>query len=300
MNKKFKIILGVLVGIAAIVVAGYYLSTVNIEVLNPKGEIASKQRDLMLFAALLSLIVIIPVYALAFTFLFKYKESKKAAYKPDWDGDAKLETIWWGVPILLIFVLSVVTWNSSHALDPFKPLDSTVEPLEVQVVALQWKWLFIYPEQNVATINYVQVPVDRPINFKITADAPMNSLWIPQLGGQIYAMTGMTTQLHLVADEAGSYNGSSANISGEGFAGMRFKVNATSVAEFDNWVSWAQGTDESLTLERYNELAKPSQNSWPATYAPVDADLYDTILAKYMLHPSQHEHHETETMDGHH
>jgi cytochrome o ubiquinol oxidase subunit 2 len=226
MGKKYKIIFGVLVIGVLIAVAVKYLKTVNIEVFNPKGSIAEKQRNLIIFASLLSLLVIIPVYILTFTFLFKYRETnKKARYTPDWDHNRIYETIWWGIPIAVILLLSIVTWNSTHALDPYKPLSSSEKPLDIQVVALQWKWLFIYPEQNVATVNYVQIPVNRPVTFTITSDAPMNSLWIPQLGGQIYAMSGMSTQLHLIANHAGSYNGSSANISGEGFAGMRFKVN---------------------------------------------------------------------------
>lgn len=298
MNKKLKIILGVLLVVSVIAAFAAYLRTVNIEVLNPKGTIASKQKDLIVFAAALSLLVVIPVYALAFTFLIKYKETnKKATYKPDWDSDIRLETVWWGIPITLILILSIVTWNSSHALDPFKPLNSTATPLEVQVVALQWKWLFIYPEQHVATVNYAQIPTNRPINFTITSDAPMNSFWVPQLGGQIYAMSGMSTQLHLMASETGSYNGSSANISGAGFAGMTFKVNATNQSEFDNWVTWAHQSQDFLNTESYALLAAPSQNNWPATYAPVQQGLYDTIIAKYMLHPALHDDHESAQMN---
>jgi cytochrome o ubiquinol oxidase subunit 2 len=295
MSKKLKIVLGVLVAIGVIVAAVLYLRSVNVEVLNPKGTIAHKQRDLIIFAASLSLFVVIPVYTLAFTFMIKYKETNKnATYAPEWDGDKRLESIWWGIPITLILILSIVTWNSSHALDPFKPLNSTAKPLEVEVVALQWKWLFIYPEQHVATVNYAQIPIDRPVNFTITSDAPMNSFWIPQLGGQIYAMSGMSTQLHLMATEVGSYNGSSANISGAGFAGMTFKMNATNQSEFDNWVTWAHQSQDFLNTESYAILAQPSENNWPATYAPVDPGLYDTIIAKYMLHPALRDDHVNE------
>lgn len=295
MGKKYKIIFGVLLGVVLLAITVAYLRTVNIEVFNPKGSIAEKQRNLIIFASVLSLLVVVPVYTLLFSFVVKYRETnKKATYTPDWDHNRTYETIWWGVPIAIILLLSVVTWNSTHALDPYKPLVSDEKPLEVQVVALQWKWLFIYPEQHVATVNYAQIPTDRPVRFTITSDAPMNSLWIPQLGGQIYAMSGMSTQLNLIADEAGSYNGSSANISGEGFAGMRFKVNATPEDEFNNWVEWAQQGQDYLGDEAYALLAKPSQNNWPTTYAPVKDDLYDTILAKYMLHSDVHHHDATE------
>lgn len=285
MSKKSKIFGGVLLTAALLVVATLYLRTVNIEVLNPKGTIGYQIRDLIVFATLLSLIVIIPVFILLFTFLFKYSEDNKSAkYTPDWDSNRIYEAIWWGIPIAIIFVLSVVTWNTSHSLDPFKPLDSNLKPLEVQVVALQWKWLFIYPEQNIATVNYMQIPTDRPVRFTITSDAPMNSFWIPQLGGQIYAMSGMSTQLNLMADQPGTYNGVSANISGEGFAGMRFKVNATNQAEFDEWARQSQQIENFLSYKMYDMLAAPSQNNQAATYAPVQKSLYDKIVDKYMLH----------------
>lgn len=298
MGKKYKILLGVILGIAIISIASLYLSTVNVEVLNPKGEIASRQRDLIVFAAALSLLVIVPVYVLTLSFAYKYRESnKKAKYTPDWDHNRTYEAIWWGLPVLLILILSVVTWKTTHSLDPFKPLASSAKPLEVQVVALQWKWLFIYPEQNVATVNYMQVPVDRPINLTITSDAPMNSLWIPQLGGQIYAMSGMSTKLHLMADEVGTYNGSSANISGAGFAGMKFTVAASTPEDFETWALNAQQSQEFLSYGRYDELAKPTENNQAQTFAPVQSGLYDTIVMKYMLHTNTHEHEQNEVVE---
>lgn len=294
MGKKYKILLGVILGFAVIAVVGLFLSTVNVEVLNPKGEIAARQRDLMVFATVLSLLVLVPVYVLAISFAYKYRESnKKAKYTPDWGHNRTYETIWWGLPVLLILILSIVTWNTTHSLDPFKPLASDAKPLEVQVVALQWKWLFIYPEQNVATVNYLQIPVNRPINLTITSDAPMNSLWIPQLGGQIYAMSGMSTKLHLIADTPGTYNGSSANISGAGFAGMKFAVAAVSPEDFDMWALNAQQSQQFLSFARYDELAKPSENNQAETFAPVQDGLYDTIVMKYMLHTNVHEHEHT-------
>ena len=208
----------------------------------------------MIFAALLSLVVVIPVFAMTIYIVWRYRESnQKAKYSPDWDHNSKVETIWWLIPTLLIVVLSVVTWNSSHSLDPFKPIKSSVKPLRVQVIALQWKWLFIYPEQGVASTNILELPVDRPINFEVTADAPMNSFWIPQLGGQIYAMAGMSTQLHLMASEAGTYAGASANLSGKGFAKMKFDTKAVQFFGHEIEVS----SSITIVLENGNGLHAP-------------------------------------------
>src|SRR5688572_21939694 len=171
----------------------------NVAVLEPAGSIAERQRGLIIFASLLSLIVVVPVFALTFYIAWKYRASnKKAKYTPDWDHHTGIEALWWAIPLALITILSVITYKTSHELDPFRPIASDKKPLTVQVVALQWKWLFIYPEQNIASVNFVQFPEDRPVNFQITSDAPMNSFWIPQLGGQMYAMSGMNTKLHLI------------------------------------------------------------------------------------------------------
>ncbi len=284
MSKKFKIIIGVILSVVLIAITVNYLRTVNIEVFNPKGTIAEKQRNLIVFATALSVLVIVPVFTLLFTFLHKYRETNiNAKYTPDWDHNTSYEFIWWGIPIFIILILSVVTWNTTHSLDPSKQLESNQKPLQIQVVAMQWKWLFIYQEQNIATVNYLQVPTGRPITFTITADAPMNSFWIPQLGGQIYAMSGMSTKLNLVADQPGSYNGVSANISGEGFAGMRFKAIATSQTDFANWVKQSQQNQNELSYKAYETLAIPSQNNPTATYSPVQKGLYDTIMNMYML-----------------
>jgi cytochrome o ubiquinol oxidase subunit II len=187
-------------------------------------------------------------------------------------------------------ILSVIIWKSSHDLDPFKPLDSTKEPLTVQVVALQWKWLFIYPEQDIATVNTLRIPENTPINFQITADAPMNSFWIPSLGGQIYAMPGMMTKLHLDGTVQGVYEGSSANISGEGFSSMRFKTHVDSLETFNHWVDQTvkrEGKD--LTTEVYDELAEPSRDVLPIYYKSRDPSLYDKIIMKYMTPGAQSE-----------
>lgn len=283
MTKKQKaLLIGVAVfGLLSTLII--YLYGSNFQVLNAKGAVAEQERNLLIFGVILSLIIVVPVYVMTFTFAWKYRASNhKAKYRPDWDHNLTLETIWWLVPLLLITILSVVTWKSSHDLDPFKPLVSDQKPLPVQVVALQWKWLFIYPEQNVATVNYLQIPEDRPINFQITSDGPMNSFWIPQLGSQIYAMSGMSTKVHLMANEPGNYEGSSANISGEGFAGMRFDVRATTQSEFESWIEFTKRRPAQLNLDTYTDLAKPSSNVPVAYYAASERGLYDKVVMKYM------------------
>jgi len=285
MRKKYKLILSVLILVIIaelILLLAIYLQGSNFQILNAKGTVGLQQRNLLIFAALLSLVVVIPVFAMTFFIAYKYRAGNiKADYKPDWDHNRKIEAIWWGVPIALILVLGIVTWNSSHALDPKRALNSNKKPVKVQVVALQWKWLFIYPEYNVASVNYLQFPEDTPVNFEITSDAPMNSFWIPQLGGQIYAMSGMKTQLHLMASEVGDYNGSSANISGEGFAGMKFVARASTKTDFDSWIQSLQYSSETLNQDTYVELAKPSKNNPPATFVSEN-NLFDTIVMKYM------------------
>lgn len=283
MTKKYKIGLFILLPLALAVLVFLFFQGTNFAVLNPKGEIASQQRDLMLIATLLMLIVVIPVFILTFLISWRYREGnhKKSKYTPDHDSNHALEAIWWTIPFIIIVVLSGIIWKSSHQLDPFKALEHEKKPITVQVVALEWKWLFIYPDQGVATVNYMQIPEDTPINFRLTSDAPMNSLWIPQLGGQVYTMSGMETQLHLIADEPGEYAGQSANLSGDGFAGMKFKVNVTNQSEFDSWVENTYTSSKSLDSEEYNNLAKPSKNNAPAVFAYNDKQIYGNVIAKY-------------------
>jgi cytochrome o ubiquinol oxidase subunit 2 len=282
MNKnRVLLVIGLLLAVVLLVFA--IIHGHPVQVLEPKGSIGQQERQLIEFALLLSVIVVVPVFAMLFIFAWKYRDTnpKKTKYSPDWDHNVFIEAIWWLVPSVLILILSVVAWNSSHKLDPFKPLAGS-KPLKIQVIALNWKWLFIYPEQNIATVNYVQLPTNTPVSFNITADAPMNSFWIPQLGGQVYAMPGMATQLHLDATAPGSYHGSSANISGQGFAGMTFTAKATSQPQFKKWVKSVQRSPRKLDFKAYDQLAQPSENNPPAYYARVAPRLYDIVIMKYM------------------
>lgn len=255
------------------------------DVLQTKGQVGDRQRDLLLFATGLAVLVLLPVYIMLFGFAWRYRAGHRRAYTPNWDSDKRYEAIWWGIPILIIIVLAGVTWTTSHTLDPKTALASDKTPLKVQVIALQWKWLFIYPDQEAASVNELTIPVGRPVQFSITADAPMNSFWIPQLGGQIYAMSGMTTTLNLVADHAGTYRGMSSNISGKGFADMHFMARAVSAQQFSDWTASIHRHESSkdLTMAAYTELARPGTGG-VQYYHLHDSNIFDDVIMKYMGH----------------
>jgi cytochrome o ubiquinol oxidase subunit 2 len=258
--------------------------SLDVVILNPKGLVAYKELEIITITTILMLLVVIPVFLLLAYICWKYRSSNKdAVYDPNWDHNIMAETIWWGFPLLIIFILSLITYTSSHELDPFKPLKSDVKPLRIQVVALQWKWLFIYPEEKIASLNFFQIPENRPISFELTADAPMNSFWLPQLGGQIYAMPAMRTELHLIADKPGDYRGSSANISGTGFAGMTFIARASSKEDYEAWVKKVQQSDKSLDGKEYDALVKPSSYVPVSLYVLKEDNLFDSILMKFMM-----------------
>jgi cytochrome o ubiquinol oxidase subunit 2 len=291
MKTKYKLLL---VGLGIVIIAefAWLLKSLThghtIAILSPAGTVADQQQALIQFAAILGLAVILPVFALTFFIVWRFRDGNvKARYRPDWDSNKKLEAIWWGIPCAIILVLAVVTWQTSHSLDPSRPLESSRKPMTIQVVALNWKWLFIYPEQNIATVNYVQFPEDTPIHFEITSDGPMNSFWIPQLGGQIYAMAGMETTLQLMADNPGSYAGSSANLSGEGFAGMKFTAVSSTNGDFSKWVQSVWESPNRLTIGELEKLSKPSKNNPVTLYGGRDEDVYDTVMMKFMGHGEQ-------------
>ncbi|HET6747135.1 MAG TPA: ubiquinol oxidase subunit II [Candidatus Saccharimonadales bacterium] len=283
MRRITKIILA---SVAVIGLGGIFyflLHGADIAVLNPKGQIADKQRDLMIIATILGMSVVLPVFIMLFVFAWKYREGNtKARYMPDWQNNRIIETVWWGVPFIIITILGVIAWQSSHELDPYRSLDSSKKPVKIQVVALQWRWLFIYPDDHIASLSEVRFPVNTPVDFEITADAPMNSFWIPKLGGQVYAMTGMSTQLHLQANEKGDYPGSSANISGEGFADMKFTAKVVSDDDFARWKNDAKTAKEEMNSTAYAKIAEPSKDTTPRLYTLSEIDLYDTIVMKYM------------------
>ena len=252
-------------------------------VLDPKGQVAADEKSLIITATLLMLLVVIPVIFLALYFAWKYRESNtEATYTPNWSYSHRIEAVVWAVPIAIILVLGTITWKTTHELDPYKPLESKVKPITIQVVSLDWKWLFIYPDQHIATINEIQFPANTPVNFKITSDTVMNVFFIPQLGSQIYAMAGMQTQVNLIADTPGTYDGLSTNFSGAGFPDMTFKATATSQADFDAWVAKVKAAPNKLGLDNYNELAKQSQKDPVKYFSTVEPVLFAAVLDKYM------------------
>ncbi len=254
----------------------------HIPVLMPSGEVGVQQRDLIVFTVMLAAIVVVPVFTLLVLFAMKYREgNKKAKYQPEWSENKTLEVIWWGIPILIIIVLSIVTWVTSHSLDPYRAIKSDKPALEVKVVALQWKWLFIYPEQGMASVNDLTIPVDRPVHFTLSADAPMSAFWIPDLGGQIYSMNAMSSQLNLIANKAGDYKGYNTNINGKGYASMKFDVHAVGDSEYDAWIMKAHH-GMSLTEASYNELAKPGTPKGSSYYHLADPAIYEKVIMKYM------------------
>lgn len=280
--KKLKVALIVVLLLIVAALTALYIYNNNIAVLNPKGFISVQQRELIIITSLLMLIVVVPVFILTFVITRKYRASNtKSKYDPNWGHSNLAEILWWGVPTVIIVLLAIVTWKTTHELNPFNPIETDKKPLKIQAVALNWKWLFIYPEQGVASINYVQFPAGIPLNFEITADAPMNSFWIPQLGGQIYAMPAMRTQLHLLANEPGTFRGSSANLSGKGFAGMVFTAKSTSEEEFNDWVEAVKRSSGQLDLNEYNQLVEPSEYNPVTTYVLRKSDLFDYIIMKY-------------------
>lgn len=273
-------------GMLGLLISTLILSGCDAALLNPKGQIGLEERSLILTAIGLMLIVVIPVIVMALFFAFKYRAGNNAKYSPNWAHSNKIEAVVWGVPIVIILILGTITWKTTHSLDPYRPLDSDQKPLVIEVVSLDWKWLFIYPEQNIATVNEIAFPKDRPVEFKITSNSVMNSFFIPQLGSQIYAMAGMQTKLHLIANEAGEYKGISSSYSGAGFSGMKFKAIATpDEASFNQWVDNVKQSPNTLNnMAAFNKLAAPSEFNKPEYFSNVDPNLYGNVIAKFANH----------------
>lgn len=281
-RKYYLFILLPLFVVAGIILVSL-LTHADITLLNPKGTISYQERTLAVTAVFIMFVVVVPVFILAFLIARRYSESnKKAKYMPDWDRSRLLVFAWWMVPSIIVIILGINNWKATHALDPFKPLVSNNKPIKIQVISLQWKWLFIYPDENIATVNYIEFPEKTPVNFELTSDAPMNSFWIPALGGQMYSMTGMSTKLHLMADTVGEFKGSAAEISGRGFTGMKFMANSVTREKFDAWVKEVKKSPKTLDSVEYKKLAVPSEDTPPALYSSVKEGLYNEIIMKYM------------------
>jgi cytochrome o ubiquinol oxidase subunit 2 len=281
---KRKFLFGLLAIVIAVIGIVIVLGSKHALVVHPGGIIAKSELALIITNILLMLLIIIPTYIFLFAVVWKYCiKNEKADYDPEHSYGFLGELAMWGLPSIIVAAMSVVTWYATHALDPYKPIESAVKPLTIQVVALDWKWLFIYPEQGIATLNFLYIPERTPVHFRLTADgAPMNSFWIPQLSGQIYSMTGMSTQLNLMADGPGEYDGRAVEINGEGYSDMTFKVKSIPSKDFEDWTALAKKSSLHLTEATYNELIKPSLNQSTPIFSDVEEGLFHKIIHKYM------------------
>lgn len=259
-------------------------------VLNPAGDVAAQQGDLVVVATVLMLLIIVPVIALTLWFAWRYRQGSRHAetnYAPDWHHSTKLELVIWAAPLVIIIALGAITWITTHKLDPYRPLDrisaqkalpENVKPLEVQVVSLDWKWLFVLPEQGIATVNELAAPVDRPIRFTLTSSSTMNAFYVPDLAGMIYTMPGMQTELNAVINRPGVFRGLSSHYSGAGFSGMNFRFHGLSEQDFAQWVAKAKGEGQPLTRAAYLALAKPSERHPVQRFSSVEDGLFDRVV----------------------
>lgn len=237
----------------------------------------------MIFTFSLMMVVVIPVFCLLAFFAWRYRvgNEKKVTYTPEWDGSKTLEIIWWSIPILIIATLGTIAVISAHTLDPYQPIKSPNKTLNVQVVALEWKWLFIYPDLGIATVNELPIPVNTPVHFELSADAPMSAFWVPTLGSMIYTMNGMSSQLNLMADQTGTFPGYNTNINGEGYSKMTFNVYSKTDKDFNAWVSTAQKSKNMMDIQELKEISKPGTMK-EKTYMLMDNKLYEKVVMKYM------------------
>ena len=268
-------------------------------ILNPTGVITYEEKRLFVDALALMLIIVIPVFIMSCIFIVRYRASRNILdYQPNWGHSILLEAIWWGIPLAIILILGSRTWTMSHKLDPYRPIEGAGKPmLLIQVVALPWKWLFIYPEQNIATVNYLEIARNEQVRFVFTNDnVPMSAFFIPQLGSQIYTMAGMQTRLHLIASADGTYEGLDGQYNGDGFSDMCFKVKVVELNELQQWFAVVKRSGEKLTPFVYQKLIKPSIKEPVHYYSSVVSNLFSQIMMKYMQTtgmPTQWEHKES-------
>jgi cytochrome o ubiquinol oxidase subunit 2 len=266
--------------LAAILIIAATIGGCSEGVLDPKGPISVAQRQIMFNSLGIMLAIVIPTILATLGVAYWFRSSNsRAYYQPDFEYSGRIEMLVWSIPTMTVLLVGGVAWVGSHDLDPPKPIASTVKPINVQVVSLDWKWLFIYPDQGIASVNHLTVPVATPVSFQLTSSGVMNSFFVPQLGSQIYAMAGMVSRLHLQADHLGTYRGLSAQYSGSGFADMRFAVDAVSDESFAQWVDAARSAGPTLDEQAYVDLAKPSKAVSPFTYRAVASNLFNRIVS---------------------
>jgi cytochrome o ubiquinol oxidase subunit 2 len=248
-------------------------------VLDPQGPIASAEKTILFNSLGIMLAIVIPTILATLGVAWWFRASNaRARYMPDWEYSGRIEMVVWAIPAMTVLLLGGIGWVGSHDLDPPKPIASTTNPVEVQVVSLDWKWLFIYPDLGIASVNRLIVPAGAPLSLHLTSDGVMNSFFVPQLGSQIYTMAGMMTRLQLQADQPGSYPGLSAQFSGDGFSDMHFTVDAVSPDKFAEWVNATRGKGAALDPQSFAELAKPSEAVAASTYGTVTQDLFQAIV----------------------
>jgi cytochrome o ubiquinol oxidase subunit II len=275
---------------AALLIGAAALGGCSEGVLDPKGPVAEAERQILFNSLGIMLAIVIPTILATLGVAFWFRSSnRRARYLPDFEYSGRLEMLVWSIPVMTVFLVGGVAWVGAYDLDPPKPIASDVKPVRVQVVSLDWKWLFIYPDQGIASVNQLIIPAGTPVSFELTSSGVMNSFWVPQLGGQIYTMAGMVTRLHLQADHPGTSRGLSANFSGDGFATMRFNVDAVPGESFAQWVDATRNAGPLLDAQAYADLAKPSSAVPPFTYRAVAPNLFDGILnaGMHMDHASR-------------
>lgn len=272
----------VFAGLPALCAAAFLSGCSDILLLDPKGPVGVAELSVIGVAFALMLVVVIPVIVMALWFPHRYKASGPTGdYDPKWSHSGKIDLIVWMIPAVIVAALGTLAWKETHRLDPFKPIGSAVSPISIEVVSLDWKWLFIYPDQNIATVNQLVFPANVPVSFRITSDTVMTSFFIPQLGSQIYAMAGMQSRLHLLADEPGVYFGQNQQFSGRGYSDMNFNVRVTSGKQFEAWIQQAKQSSDKLDLAHFKEISKPSIGIPVTTYSWVEHGLFDDIMNKY-------------------
>jgi len=269
----------------------------SVGLLNPKGVIAYEERKLFFDTLALMLIVVLPVIVMSFTFVYHYQVSHRTKdYKPNWSHSYFLESLWWGIPCAIIFVLAVITWKETHKLDPYNRIPGHhQEPMLIQVIALPWKWLFIYPQQDIATVNYLVIPVGQQVEYWLTTDnVPMSAFFIPQLGSQIYAMAGMRTRLHLLANHIGTYDGMNTQYNGDGFSDMRFSVHVVEPGKMQEWIDQVKKLPSHLDDAAYTALLNPVIHAKPEFFAGIKSNLFNGVIETYMhtfgkVHPRENQ-----------
>ncbi|KRG74466.1 cytochrome O ubiquinol oxidase [Stenotrophomonas ginsengisoli] len=252
---------------------------------DPKGQVAREELTLLITCTVLMLLVVIPVIVMTLVFAWKYRASNtNARYEPEWSHSTAIEVVVWSIPCMIVTALAVLCWKSSHELDPYKPIEHEKPGIEIQAVSLDWKWLFVYPEEKVAVVNELTFPVDTPLNFRITADTVMNVFFIPHLGSMIYSMAGMETKLHLIADQTGTFPGRSAHYSGYGFNKMYFDAHSVSDAEYQQWLAKVRADGKTMDQAAFTAIGAEKNHDWyPVTYySNVEDGLFDWVINKHM------------------